>query len=113
MPAAQAPSREARGLSFALQENHGRLELRALHRPGYGAIHADWSSAEMKRRIAAGKRQVLARAVGLHKSPELQVLDANAGLGRDGYTLAALGARVTMAERNPSICALLRDAHLH
>jgi 16S rRNA (guanine1516-N2)-methyltransferase len=38
------------------------------------------------------------------------VLDGTAGLGRDGFTLAALGARVTMAERNPTIAALLRDA---
>jgi 16S rRNA (guanine1516-N2)-methyltransferase len=117
MSAAQAPDREVRGLSFVLQENGGRLELRALHRPGYGAIRADWDSAEMKRRIAAGRRQVLARAVGLHKRSslggELEVLDANAGLGRDGCILAALGARVTLAERNPKVCALLRDAHLH
>jgi 16S rRNA (guanine1516-N2)-methyltransferase len=117
MSATQAPDHEVRGLSFVLQESAGRLELRALHRPGYGAICADWGSAEMRRRIAAGKRQVLARAVGLHKKTpffegELEVLDANAGLGRDGYTLAALGARVTLAERNSSVCALLRDAHL-
>ena len=112
MCAAQAPDQEVRGLSFELQENNGRLELRALHRPGYGAICADWGSAEMKRRVAAGKRQVLARAVGLHKQSEPEILDANAGLGRDGYTLAALGARVSLAERNPKICALLRDAQL-
>jgi 16S rRNA (guanine1516-N2)-methyltransferase len=105
-----APDREVRGLSFALQENAGRLELRAQHRPGYGAVYADWNSAELKRRIAAGRRQPLARAVGLHKNPALSVLDANAGLGRDGYTLAALGAEVTLVERHPTVAALLRDA---
>jgi 16S rRNA (guanine1516-N2)-methyltransferase len=38
------------------------------------------------------------------------VLDATAGLGRDAFTLAALGARVTLAERNPTIASLLTDA---
>jgi 16S rRNA (guanine1516-N2)-methyltransferase len=97
--------------SFALREQDGHLELQAEHRSGYGAIHADWLSRDVKRRIAAGRKQPLARAVGLHKKPGLSLLDATAGLGRDGYTLAALGATVTLAERQPMIVALLRDAH--
>jgi 16S rRNA (guanine1516-N2)-methyltransferase len=96
--------------AFALQHNDDRLELRALHRQNYGAICADWTGAELRRRIAGGKRQPLARAAGLHKDSAVRVLDANAGLGRDGYTLAALGASVTLVERNPSIAELLRDA---
>lgn len=107
----QTLSREAQGFSFALEEIEGRLQLRALHRPDYGAIAADWLSAETRRRIAGGRKQLLARAVGLNKIPDLTVLDATAGLGRDGYTLAALGATVTMAERHPQIAALLQDAH--
>ena len=102
---------DARGFSFALEENDGRLELRALHRPDYGSIHADWSSADVRRRISAGKKQLLARAIGLHKHPAPRVLDATAGLGRDGFTLAALGAGVTLLERHPQTAALLRDAH--
>jgi len=53
---------------------------------------------------------LLARVVGLHKQRELRVLDATAGLGRDGFTLAALGAQVTLAERNPTLATLLTDA---
>lgn len=64
----------------------------------------------MQRRARAGRRQLLARAVGLHKERGLTVLDATAGLGRDGFTLAALGARVTLAERHPTVAALLEDA---
>jgi len=101
---------DAQGFSFALEEHGGHLELRALHRPDYGAIHADWASAEMRRRIGAGRKQLLARAVGLARKPDAEILDATAGLGRDGFTLAALGARVTMAERHPQIAALLQDA---
>ena len=106
----QTLSLAAQGFSFALEEMQGRLQLRALHRPDYGAIVADWLSAETQRRIAGGRKQLLARAVGLNKNPDLNVLDATAGLGRDGYTLAALGASVTMAERHPQIAALLQDA---
>ncbi|MDR3416558.1 MAG: class I SAM-dependent methyltransferase [Nevskia sp.] len=106
-----APDREARGCSFALEEHGDRLELRALHRRNYGAICADWNGDELRRRIAAGRRQPLARAAGLHKGQALHLLDANAGLGRDGYTLAAFGAAVSLVERNPAVAALLRNAH--
>lgn len=118
-PQETAPDREVRGFSFVLQNEElggvERLSLRALHRPQYGAIHADWLTTDVARRIGAGRKQPLGRAVGLHKPrlPEdglLHVLDATAGLGRDGYLMAALGARVTLVERNPTICALLRDA---
>jgi 16S rRNA (guanine1516-N2)-methyltransferase len=107
----QALGSDARGFSFALQESAGRLELRALHRPDYGSIRADWSSTEQHRRISAGRKQLLARATGLQKHPAPLLLDATAGLGRDGFTLAWLGARVTMLERHPQIAALLQDAH--
>lgn len=82
----------------------------ARHHPGYGAIAADWTTADIRRRVAAGKRQLLGRAVGLHKHPGLRILDATAGLGRDGFVLAALGATVTLCEREPTVAALLADA---
>ncbi|MDM4770199.1 class I SAM-dependent methyltransferase [Solimonas sp. SE-A11] len=109
--AEQALGSDARGFSFALQENQGRLELRALHRPDYGAIWIDWGSSEQRRRIAGGRKQLLARALGLAKRPELDILDATGGLGRDAFTLASLGARVTLVERQPQIADLLADAH--
>lgn len=110
----QTPGAAARGFLFALEESGDppHLALRALHRPTFGAITTGWDDAEMQRRIAAGRRQPLARAAGLHRAGEdtLSILDATAGLGRDAYTLAALGARLTLAERNPELAALLRDA---
>jgi len=98
------------GLRFELRESGGRLELVAGHHPGYGAVCADWTTPEIGRRIAGGKRQLLARAVGLHKHAGLRILDATAGLGRDGFVLAALGATVTLCERHPTVAALLADA---
>jgi 16S rRNA (guanine1516-N2)-methyltransferase len=37
------------------------------------------------------------------------VIDATAGLGRDSFLLASLGAQVTMIERSPKMYALLQD----
>jgi len=96
--------------TFQLASIDGRLQLRALHHPAYGAICADWTAPEVRRRIAGGKRQLLGKAVGLHKLAAPHVLDATAGLGRDAFVLASLGARVTLAERNASVAALLTDA---
>lgn len=100
----------ARGLLFEPRESAGRLELWAPHHPRYGAVCADWCDAAAARRVAGGRRQLLARAVGLHRRAGLRILDATAGFGRDGYTLAALGARVDMAERHPLLLRLLEDA---
>ena len=54
---------------------------------------------------AAGARRGLREDAG-----DCAMLDATAGLGRDGYTLARSGAQVTLVERHPLIAALLRDA---
>ena len=109
----KAPDR--RGFSFVLRQNNDepdqRLELHARHHPRFGPVFTDWLSAEMYRRVAAGKRQLLARAVGLNKRASLRVLDATGGLGRDAWTLAALGADVTLAERNETLFTLLQDGH--
>jgi len=101
-----------RGFLFCLRrDDQQRLTLTAPHLEGYGAITLDWAAPDVQRRIAGGKKQLLAKAIGLHKHPHLKVFDGTAGLGRDGFTLAALGATVTLAERNPVLSALLRDAH--
>lgn len=86
------------------------MQLRALHHPDYGAIQADWTSADVRRRIAAGRKQRLARATGLDRHRDARILDATAGLGRDGFVLASLGGHVTLCERHPTVCALLTDA---
>ncbi|MES2883169.1 MAG: class I SAM-dependent methyltransferase [Pseudomonadota bacterium] len=101
-----------RGFLFCLRRDaEGRLTLAAPHLEGYGAFAVDWASPEVQRRITGGKKQLLAKAVGLHKKPSAKVFDGTGGLGRDAFTLAALGAEVTLAERNPVLLALLRDAH--
>lgn len=64
----------------------------------------------MRSRIQGGRQQLLARACGMQKTAALSILDGTGGLGRDAYTLAAVGAQVTLAERHPDIAALLHDA---
>lgn len=105
------PGAAAWGFSFVLAHGAGGLELQAPHHPEFKPIRCDWTDADMTRRVAAGKQQLLARAIGLHKYKDLTVLDATAGLGRDGFVLAALGAQVTMIERQALFAALLADAH--
>lgn len=107
----KALGQRTQGFSFALERDASdRLALRALHRPDWEALRIDWLSADVRRRVLAGKRQLLPRALGLHKKTDLIIADATAGLGRDGFTLAALGARVIMIEREPLLVTLLRDA---
>ncbi len=63
-----------------------------------------------RRRFGGGRGQLVAKACGLAKGVTPSVVDATAGLGRDAFVLAGLGAEVLMLERVPAIAALLEDA---
>ncbi|MEC9482758.1 MAG: class I SAM-dependent methyltransferase, partial [Halomonas sp.] len=55
-------------------------------------------------------RQLVAKACGLGKGGVTpSIVDATAGLGRDAFVLATLGAEVLLLERVPAIFALLED----
>jgi len=62
-----------------------------------------------RRLYGGGIRQALGRAVGISSGFKPLVADLTAGLGRDGYVLASLGARVILVERNEVVAALLAD----
>lgn len=88
----------------------GRLSLWQNIRQAPAPTCVDFESADMQYRLrTSGRRQGLARAVGLHRRSGLRVLDATAGLGRDAFILAALGCRVTLLERSALMHALLED----
>jgi 16S rRNA (guanine1516-N2)-methyltransferase len=97
--------------AFALVVREGILSLALRDQPRLLPLGIDWTAPAVRRRIASGRRQLLGRAVGLHRQTALHILDATAGLGEDGFTLAGLGARVTLMERQPLVLELLRDAH--
>ncbi|MBJ6135764.1 class I SAM-dependent methyltransferase [Ochrobactrum sp. Q0168] len=60
-------------------------------------------------RSGEGRGQALAKAVGFTGSVTPQIVDATAGLGRDAFLLASLGARVTLIERSEKMHALLAE----
>jgi 16S rRNA (guanine1516-N2)-methyltransferase len=68
------------------------------------------SPAAEYRRLHSGRKQLIAKAVGIKSNKTLTVLDTTAGFGQDAVILAQLGCEVTMLERSPIIYALLQDA---
>jgi 16S rRNA (guanine1516-N2)-methyltransferase len=61
-------------------------------------------------RSGASRKDALARAAGFGKGTIPTIIDATAGLGRDAFMLATLGARVTLLERSPQVHDHLRNA---
>ena len=88
-----------------------RLELRTQGSDAAGPVYVDFINGPLayRRRHGGGRRQPLARAVGLKGGVNPAVLDATAGLGRDAFVLACLGCTVHLVERSPVIAALVRD----
>jgi len=62
-----------------------------------------------RRKFGGGKGQLIAKACGFKPGIVPNIIDATAGLGRDAFVLATLGANVLMIERVPVIAALLED----
>ncbi len=92
--------------------NHtDRLELHLPKVDSLPPIYTDFCSSAFKYRIAkgGGRKQALAKAIGLKHNAAPLVFDATAGLGRDGFIMAALGCQVIMCERSALIHALLED----
>lgn len=65
--------------------------------------------AAHRRRFGGGRSQLIAKACGLTKGVTPSIVDATAGLGRDAFVLASLGAQVLLIERVAAIAALLED----
>tara|TARA_R110000787_G_scaffold23762_3_gene67719 strand:- start:134152 stop:134769 length:618 start_codon:yes stop_codon:yes gene_type:complete len=59
-------------------------------------------------RFGGGRGQALPKAVGMKRGKTPKIVDATAGLGRDAFLLASLGAEVTLIERSPVIHELLK-----
>ncbi|WP_297189757.1 class I SAM-dependent methyltransferase [uncultured Porticoccus sp.] len=90
----------------------GGLSLQQLGPKAPGPVRCEFAlgAARHRRLHGGGRGQDIAKATGLSRSGfRPQLLDLTAGLGRDGFILASLGAQVTMIERNPVIFALLAD----
>ncbi|MGJ7456502.1 class I SAM-dependent methyltransferase [Halomonas sp. MA07-2] len=94
-----------------LERRDGRLVL-AGDEKRYGhplAVEFASGRAAHRRRFGGGRGQLIARACGLAQGVTPAIVDATAGLGRDAFVLASLGAPVLLVERVAAIFALLED----
>ena len=74
------------------------------------SINFSEGKSKHRRLYGGGKKQPLAKSCGLDKHPKWTILDATAGLGRDAFVLASLGANITLCEQHPALFGLLMDA---
>lgn len=74
-----------------------------------GGLRVDFSSRDFRRRLLHPGEELLVQAAKVRGRAQPLVVDATAGLGRDGFLLAAAGCRVRMFESNPVVAALLAD----
>ena len=110
------PSPDALPLRYLHYDDAGLALIEGHHsrRGGsasFSRISCDFvgGAARHRRLYGGGTGQVMARAVGLSSRFKPLVADLTAGMGRDGFALATLGARVIWAERHPIVAALLAD----
>ena len=78
-------------------------------RSGVSKLQVDFVSGAVAHRLrfGGGRGQALAKAMGLRAGKTPTIVDATAGLGRDSFLLASLGAQVTMIERSEKMHVLL------
>jgi len=96
---------------LALNYTDDFVELRDMG--NHTAIHVDFISGTLahRQKYGGGRGQAIAKAIGLKQGTiPPAVLDATAGLGKDSFVMACLGCAVTLVERSPVICQLVRDA---
>lgn len=111
----RADTIEAIHSPYYLQFYDNRIVLRSTDGQ-HGDIELDFTagSAAHRLKFGGGKKQPLARAVGLHRWKSLSIVDATAGFGTDAAVLASLGldsgATVTLIERCPPLACLLEHA---
>ena len=75
------------------------------------ALRCDFVDGAVQHRLrfGGGRGQDLPKAAGFKPGINPHIIDATAGLGRDAFLLASLGATVTMIERSTDMHALLLD----
>lgn len=99
-------------MPYELKKTDDRLELIITDGKTSHKIFAEFLTGPLgyRRRKGGGKSQAIAKAIGFKSRKEpLVVLDATAGLGRDGFILASLGCTVQLVERSPIMAKLLLD----
>jgi len=102
---------DSREHPFLVTLTAGRLELRRTGPGAPGPLYIDFDGGILRQRLrTTGRRSLLGKALGFSRKPPEQVVDATAGLGQDGFLIAALGCRVTLIERQLPFFLLVEDA---
>lgn len=110
LPLVSTSGAEAFDLILAVCDR--RLELRDMGVGGSGPVYVDFIGGVVGRgRFSTfSRRQPIASAFGLRpEAPDVDVIDATAGLARDTYLLAGYGCLVRAIERSPILGALVLD----
>lgn len=96
---------------LTLAQHEGQLALVGSERQYGKPLSVDFvaGKAAHRRQFGGGRGQLVAKACGLSKGVTPSVVDATAGLGRDAFVLASLGAEVLLIERVAAIASLLQD----
>lgn len=86
------------------------LALKDLHSSSK-AISVNFSEGKLahRRLFGGGKKQPLARAVGIKPGKTPIIVDTTAGLARDAFVFTCLGCRVILIERSPILGQLIAD----
>jgi len=108
IPLAQEDTKEFEYLLICSADS---ITLKQTGKSGPGPIMVSFTGPSMEYRLkhGGGRRQALARAIGLKKGWQPSVIDATAGLGRDSFIMAHLGCHVRMFERSPILAVMLED----
>lgn len=96
---------------LVLRHAAGRLVLAGDPKRFGAPLSVDFVAGRVahRRHFGGGRGQLIARACGFSGGVTPSVVDATAGLGRDAFVLASLGAEVLLVERVAAIAALLED----
>src|ERR1700704_2835915 len=89
-----------------------RAGLNGIMNPGTAQLRLDFAGGAVgfRFRRGSGRDHPLVKAAGFRKDRVPTVVDATAGLGRDAFLLASVGANVVLLERSADVHALLKDA---
>ncbi len=91
---------DGRGVHLELRDGSKRTKLAV-----------DFADLRHRAKINQARSEMLVRACGVpNDGSAWRVVDATAGLARDGYLLAVCGATVTLVERQPVLALLIDDA---
>jgi len=98
-----------KGLFLMVEGNQFSLQQGGKKAPGPVMVDFVSGASAHRRKYGGGSGQSIAKAVGISGAYKPSVLDATAGLGRDGFVLATLGCEITLIERHPVVYLLLKS----